>query len=220
MSASNPKELALMAMTSMAIFSDTFVLFLIFLTFRRHTGLYFWTLIGTSASQILVCISTYLSYWVLGGRLSGLPLSLSNIGNLTYVLFEFLVLYSRLHILGASRRHLRLILTIIFSEWCFIEVPLMILVVYTTLHPEDVLTANIYRDWYKIEAVLYMLVDCSLTAMYFFLIKRMWGGDPAWRRVHWNIIAMNFVILLIDGTYILLAFLDANEIILGVTVRG
>jgi hypothetical protein len=218
MSTSSPKELALMATTSMAIYSDTMVLFVVFLTFRRHTGLYFWSLIGTASSQILVCIATYLAYWVLGSRLYGLTLSLQNVGNMMYVVAEFLVLYSRLHILGASRRHLRLILGIIISEWCFIEIPLTILEFYSGLNPEKIWVAELSTKFWRAEAILYVLVDCSLSAMYFFLIKRTWGEEQAWRRVHWNIIGMIVLILCIDVTYLLFVFSDFNEVLLGVAV--
>jgi hypothetical protein len=220
MATTDSEELALMAMTSMAIFGDTLVLFLVFLTFRRHTGLYFWTLIGTAMSQILVCISTYLSFWVLGSRLIGIPLALSNIGNSMYVVFQFLVLYSRLHIIGASRRHLRLILGTIITEFCVAELPLVVLSVYSTLHPENISAANIYRKYWDVEAVLYTLVDCALSAMYFILIRRMWGEERAWVRVHWNIVGMIALILCIDATYLLFVFSDASEILLGLAVRG
>jgi hypothetical protein len=220
MATSSPAELALMAMTSMAIFCDTFVLLVVFLTFRRHTGLYFWALIGTAFAQIAVCISTYLSFWVLGGRLPGLPVVLTSAGNAAYVVSDFLVLYSRLHLLGASKRHLRLILGTIIAEWCLVEMPLVLLNIYSGLNPDKTLVAQVLAKWWDVEAVLYVLVDCSLSAMYFFLIKRMWGEERAWRRVHWNVIAMVVLILCIDGTYLLFVFSEENNVTLGIVVCG
>lgn len=207
-----------MALISMGLFSDSFIVIIIWLTFRRHSGLYFWALNAIAITQILVCVSTYLSTWVVGGTKPAITLTLNSIGNTGYVLAEFLVLWSRLHLLQASRRQLKLILGIILAEWMFVEIPLMILSIIATLRPSNTLATAIYFKWFDVESCLYLIVDVSLSVMYFHLISRNWGKNRAWKRVHANLVGMMILLLCIDATYILLVFSKSSQIILGITV--
>jgi hypothetical protein len=180
--------------------------FMIGLTFRRWSGLYFWTLTGASVAQLMVCFSLILQVWILKDRLTGIPLAMSTLGYLFFAPCEFLVLYSRLHLLRASKRALIFVLIITFLEWLLAELPMAINGVLAAIYPDSEKIALANKIWWEFEEVVYPLVDFALCFLYFLQVKRMWGNSG--NKMKWvlrHIAVMSAVIILIDISYLVLS---------------
>jgi hypothetical protein len=201
------------------LFCGLQMLVLIGSTFRRWTSLYFWSLVITTLCTISINISNILYYWVLKNSCLGITLLLEVPGYLFYVPFEFLILYSRLHLIQTGEKTKRSVLYAIIVEWVVVEVPLAVLSVGVMLAPTTSFGV-IYLDWSKAEWVIYLVMDCILSGVYVYQIRRMWGSDtdPKLRWVLRQVAAMTVFILLVDALYIVLWFKLPSTITLGLFV--
>jgi len=68
---------------------------MVFITFKRFTGLYFWSICAATVSVVLYTIAVVLYNLVLGHRQLWLTSVMLTIGYLAFVPSEFLVIYSR-----------------------------------------------------------------------------------------------------------------------------
>lgn len=95
--------------TSIALYNSIELFILLFLTFSRYRGLYFWTLL---LSVILGVIPHAIGHLLMFFSLSPawLSLTISTIGFYVMVPGQSLVLYSRLHLVVNSNKVLRFVL--------------------------------------------------------------------------------------------------------------
>jgi hypothetical protein len=207
-----------LACTSIGLFCCIEMIFLVTITFRRYSGLYFWSIVGGTCSQFLVCWSVVLLYWISEPSQPAAWLTLAAIGYLLYVPFEFLVLYSRLHLLLTSKRTLNWVLGAIVMESLVAEIPLTTLMILNTLHPDSQRVLSIYTTWWLAESVLYTVVDVMLCGVYFLQCKRLWGDDNRMTRVLWHVIAMVIILFIIDVAYVVLSFTADQQLTTGFVV--
>jgi hypothetical protein len=208
---------AFLGMSFLCLFQ---MLFFIGTMFRRKSGLYFWSILITTVSELSLNFSAILYFWVLKDSLPGVTLLFEAPAYIGYVLFEFLVLYSRLHLLSASQRTLRTVLSLIVVEVIVVEVPMSILLVYTVLN-SSVRAHSIYRVWYEAESVIYVALDIFLSSLYIWHVWKMWGTDKSHvqRRVLRHVILMGILLIFIDICYLVVAFRVDDDLGLAITVR-
>jgi hypothetical protein len=192
--------LANAALLGMALLCGFEMLFLIWIRFRRRSGLYFWSLTLATVAELMVNISNVLYYWVLKDSCGGIVSMISIPGAFFFVFFEYFVLYSRLRLVQTSERTLRYLLGIIYIEAILVELPLAIMVTAVTISPSSSSIGSIYHTIWRLEAVLYMVVDTILSSTYIFQIKRIWSKDsgPEVRSILREIVAMTCVVIGID----------------------
>jgi hypothetical protein len=201
------------------LFCGLQMLWMIGFTFRRWSGLYFWSLVITTFCIISVNISNILYYWVLKDSCPGITLLFEVPGYLFYVPFEFLILYSRLHLVQTGEKIMRSVLYAIVVEWVVIEVPLAVLIIGVTLAPTSSFS-NAYLQWSKAEWMIYLGMDCVLSGVYVYQIRKTWGSDTdrKLRSVLRQVAAMTVFILLVDAIYIVLWFKLPSTITIGLDV--
>ena len=79
---------------ALALYNALLLLMLIFMTFRRFQGLYFWSLVIASAGIIPYCLGFMIEYFQLTAQVAGLVIT--TVGWPMLVTGQSLVLYSRL----------------------------------------------------------------------------------------------------------------------------
>jgi hypothetical protein len=208
------------AFLGMSIFCLFLMLFFIWTMFLRKTGLYFWSILITTVSELSLNFSAILYFWILKDSLPGVTLLFSAPSYISYVLFEFLVLYSRLHLLSASQGTLRLVLALILIEVIVIEIPMSALLVYITRHSTNGVH-SVYRVWYQAESVIYVVLDVFLSSLYIWHVWKMWGIDKSsnQRRVLRHVVVMGVFLITIDICYLVVAFIVDSKLALAISVR-
>jgi len=202
---SEPLALSALCFTAMGILCCVQVFLLTGITFRRRSGLYFWCLIGAATAQLVVCLSLLIKNWILKDRLIGVSTAMSTLGYLFFPPFQFLILYSRLHLLQASRRTLKFVLTITVLEWLLAELPMAIVGVLIVIHPDSAKITRANNFWWEFEEALYPTVEFIMCFLYILQVKRMWGhseGKTKW--VLWHVIIMSTIVILVDISYLIL----------------
>jgi hypothetical protein len=180
---------------------QTFIL--IGITFRRRSGLYFWSLMGATFAQLCVSFSMFLQTWILVHRLPGIPLAMSTLGYLFFPPFGFLILYSRLHLLFASKRVLRFALILIVLEWALFEFPMALLQTLSIFYPDSTKIARANKLSWEFEEAMYTTVDLLLCLLYALQVKRIWGrSEDRTKGVLRHVIAMTVLFILLDVSWL------------------
>jgi hypothetical protein len=216
---SGNRALATAAFTGMGILCGIEMLFFIGTTFRVRSGLYFWSLLLATLAQISVNISNILYFWVLKNSCAAITTMFSVPAYLIYVTFEFLVLYSRLHLLQTNHKRMRFALWAIIGEVALVEVPMAILYIGTLVDPAS-LFVPIYNYWWRVESIIYTLLDLGLSTLYIVQIRSLWNkdSDKELGGVLKHIVYMTIFLILIDLANTILGFTTDYSIILGVGV--
>jgi hypothetical protein len=207
------------AFIGMGVLCAIEVFFLIGMTFRRRSGLYFWSMIITNASELCFNISNILYLWLLKDSYPWITLTFAVVSDLGYSMFGFLILYSRLHILSASPRTLRFVLYAICAEVLFLELPMEVLLVGSTILPSSTFTP-VYGIFWRIEACVYTVCDLSLSGTYIFHVRRMWSSvnDQQMRSVLRRVLFMTTFLISLDILNIILTFSLKYPILFGIQV--
>jgi hypothetical protein len=202
-------DLAQAALFGAGLYSTMELFFMIGYTFKRWSGLCFWSILLTTFGQALQIISAILQCYHPD---TAAELTIGVPGYLMYVLFEFLALYSRLHILRASKRLLRWTLIIVFAELIIIEIPYMIMMIDIGLHPESPILPT-YPIWIHLEGVVYLCMDLGLSITYVVHIVDSWSFNEGLqqRKVFRHLIFMAVCNVLIDLVYVVVTYkLDSD----------
>lgn len=180
------------------------MILMIFLTFRRFGGAYFWSMVIASLGIIPYSIGFILRFlYLTAGNLSWLPMVLLTIGWYLMITGQAFVLYSRLHLVVSGPRGERLIT---FARW-------MILTNVLVLHiPTTVLTfgsngsimADVFQEGYnvmeKVQMTGFALQECLLSLCFVLEAVKLLRTSlrPAPRKIMRQLLAINLVIIIMD----------------------
>jgi hypothetical protein len=102
---------------SISLYNAIELLLLIFVTFKKWGGFYFWSLLIASFGNIPYSLGYLISYFHL--TVFPVGLTFSNVGWWMMVTGQSFVLYSRLHLVLSERRILRAVVSVPFSDMCW-----------------------------------------------------------------------------------------------------
>jgi hypothetical protein len=114
------------------------------------------------------------------------------LGYLGCIIGEYLILYSRFHLLSPSKRLLRSVLVVIIVEPLLIEIPYTVFSIITTIYPQSPLV-RILNVWVPLEALLWGVVDLFLSVVYILQVKKLWidgTTHPKMRNILWRLVFM------------------------------
>lgn len=182
---------------------------IIFTTFKRRSGLYFWSF----------TISTWgVAIWSLGfllkdtGVISHIPnnyllyMTFIEIGFVTMVTGQSFVLYSRLHIVVHSRRKLRLAFSMIIFDAIICHVPIIV-VAFGTNSPHPGPFVEAYSVYEKVQVTIFFIQELILSGLYIRETIRMMGmerhtglGNGGSRKLMRHLVLVNVIIIALDIT--------------------
>jgi hypothetical protein len=147
----------------------------------------------------------FLQTWVLIDRLPSIPFAMATLGYLFFPPFGFLVLYSRLHLLLASKRVLKFVLTIIILECALAEFPMALLQLLSIMYPNSKKIAIANKFSWEFEEAIYPTVDFTLCFLYILQVKRIWGhSEDKMKGVLRHVIAMTAIFVLVDISWVVI----------------
>jgi hypothetical protein len=200
-------------LVALAHLNNLEVLFLLLTRFRRWSGLYFWTVAIAAISSTMFTIGiTFLE--LVPDRSSLLPGSiLSTTGFMLYEPAEFLLVYSRLHLISASRRTQKCVLALIIAYTLLLTIPTGVTVVGDWLESGG--------RFHTISAIILKVKVCAYTAMEFlFSSIFLYQVAKAWNRrtqpqiipVLGHILVANLIIICMHSGAITLDYLGFSMI--------
>ncbi|KAI4103138.1 MAG: hypothetical protein LQ345_007340 [Seirophora villosa] len=177
----------------------------IFMTFRRRSGLYFWSLLISSWGCALHAMGFILSFLVGSSWVVTLPFI--EIGWVTMVTGQAFVLFSRLHLVVRNQKLLRYILWLIIVDGCLFHIPTIVFTVGRfSPHPSD--WTSKFHIMERIQLVGFCLQEFTISTLYIVSTVRILGSvyHSMTRKVMLQLILINVVCIGMDIILIALEF--------------
>lgn len=206
---------AIVAFVALALYNALELNVIVFSTFRRFRGLYFWSFLA-AANGIIPHSIGFLLKNVVGSQDYGLYITLVAIGWVPMVTGQSLVLYSRLHLIFWNDSWLRMILGMIVANVFVLHVPIIILM-YGANSSQRNSWVQPYIAYEKVQVTLFFLQELIISAVYikscfsFFDTRDSLYGDavPKMRR---HLLLVNVFVILLDVPILCLEYTDFYDI--------
>lgn len=173
----------------------------IFSTFRRRSGLYFWSMMIATFGIPLHAISGFLRYFDLAPNFTMCVLTC--IGWYAMVTGQSVVLYSRLHLVTTHARYSRWVLYMIIFNFLALQIPTTVLFLGSNHGiTKFVEPFNIYE---RVQLIGFSVQEIIIGGLYIWEtmtgLRSLWAmKGPAGQRVIMNIIIINILAVLLDAS--------------------
>ena len=190
----------------------------IFTTFRRRSGLYFWSMVVATLGILLHAIAGFLRYLALATDFTmGV---LVCIGWYAMVTGQSVVLYSRLHLVTTHARYNRWVLYMIIFNFFALHIPTTVLFLGSNHGVREFIEPfNIYE---RVQLTGFSLQETIISALYIWeattrLRPLLAMKGPCGQRVITNVVIVNALAVLLDVT--LLATEYSGEFTIQTTLK-
>lgn len=189
---------------------------IIFATFKKRSGLYFWSFIVATVGIVPHALGFVLKFFgVMAASLWWIPTGMVAIGFPAMVTGQSVVLYSRLHLVVRDQRKLRWILWMIIFDGVVFSTPLIVLAFGSNSpNPEPFLGA--FTVWDKIQIAVFAAQEIAISVLYIFETARLLSPSPtsnqALRKILWHLVAVNAIVLAFDITLLGVQYSNHYEI--------
>ncbi|CAG8075354.1 unnamed protein product [Penicillium salamii] len=186
--------------TSIALYNAIELFILLFLTFTHYRGLYFWTLL---LSVVLGVIPHAIGYLLELFSLAPvwLSLTITTIGFYVMVPGQSIVLYSRLHLVVQSNKVLRFVLWLIIVDAVILLVPTTVFT-FCTAYIASPTVIRGYNVMERMQLAWFCAQEMCISSIYIVeavrLLRMMPDKDRRRTRIMYELLAINFVIILLD----------------------
>ena len=182
---------------ALALYNSLEMLLLVFSTFRSYKGLYFWSLSVCNFGVFAYAIGILMTYFDLG--VLWLGKTILDIGWVSMVTTQSLVLYSRLNLVLDSIVILRAVKWTIITVSCTI-IPIVLVFDYGTTYTGR---ASFFEGYYYIEQIQLIVIsvqELAISGLYVWKAISFLKGilKTHTRRIIWQLFAINIIIIAMD----------------------
>ena len=197
-----PTFMAIAAFTAVAWYNVMELNIQVFLTFKRHRGLYFWSLLISSYGCVLHALGFLLKFFRLTGPKDEyvyISVTIITIGWYAMVTGQAVVLYSRLHLVVREQKILRGILTMIIVDAICFHIPTTILTYGTNSknHDKYLVVFNVVE---RLQMTAFCIQEFIISGVYVYatikLLRPVYHGRT--RKVMMQLIWINSIIIAMD----------------------
>jgi hypothetical protein len=192
----------------------------IFFTFKRRSGIYFWTLLVATWGVSLSGSGFLLNAFDPSKRYARMVLNI--VGWIFMVSGQSMVLYSRLHLVVQSRARLRLVLAMIIFDAIVGHLPIVVMVsaLYIT---DDGKFMIPYSGFEKFQITLFFLQECILSGIYIWETVRFLRATPrgvplerkqskSIRSIIQHLLYVNVAVVVLNITILALEFTGYHDV--------
>ena len=138
---------AIVIMSSIAFYNVIELMFLIFVTFKRYSGLYFYSIVASSLGCFLHGMGFLMKFFQLT-QYDYFSVTIITIGWYTMVTGQSLVLFARLHLVEMNENLRKRILYIIIIDAIILHIPTTVLTYGSNNRNEDI--AGLFAPGYAV----------------------------------------------------------------------
>lgn len=216
-SADTKTMFALVVFVSIAVYNVLELTCLIFIVFKKRSGLYFWSL----------CVATWgIPVYSLGFLLLGLGVSphavyvhvtLIVIGWSCTVTGQSVVLYSRLHLLDRNPVHLRFVLVMIIVNATILHPTIAVMIFGANSFDNPSRFYRPYSIAEKVQVSIFFVQETIISGFYIAAIRRLFRDSTlhrrsARRRLLRRVLTVHVVVILLDVTILGLEYFGLYRI--------
>ncbi|KAF4977993.1 hypothetical protein FZEAL_5558 [Fusarium zealandicum] len=200
---------------AIALYNVIELTFIIYGTFKRHSGLYFWSFLFATWGIPLYCGGFLIKYYAPPslGYFAG---TLISIGWVAMVTGQSLVLWSRLHLVLRNLFRLRMTLYMILID-AFICHGAIIPMIYGSFSGSPEIWVTPYSVMEKIQVTVFFIQEIVISSFYIYetiklmRLERTMGNKRGSRRLMNHLIYVNILIILLDITILGLEYANQYE---------
>ncbi|CAG8052100.1 unnamed protein product, partial [Penicillium nalgiovense] len=181
---------------------------LIFLTFKRYEGPYFWSMLIASVGILPYSVGYLLKFFGVTSA-TWVPVTLLTIGWWTMVTGQSFVLYSRLHLVIQNMRVLRMVKAMIIMNIFFLHVPTTVLT-YAANFSNSAASVAGYDIMEKLQLTGFCVQEVIISGLYMWETNRMLrlNQDHVSRKTILQLLAVNVSCILMDIALMIIEFRD------------
>ncbi|KAL9595487.1 MAG: hypothetical protein Q9219_006416 [cf. Caloplaca sp. 3 TL-2023] len=192
--------MAIAAFTAVAWYNVMELNIQVFLTFKRHRGLYFWSLLISSYGCVLHALGFLLKFFKLtSGSAVYYSVTIITIGWYCMVTGQAVVLYSRLHLVVREQRVLRGILAMIIIDAICFHIPTTVLT-YGSNSPDFEKYLYAFNRVERLQMTAFCIQEFIISGVYVYstikLLRPVYHGRT--RKVMMQLIWINSIIIAMD----------------------
>ncbi|MCJ1400070.1 hypothetical protein MMC11_003273 [Xylographa trunciseda] len=193
-----PTYMAIAAFTAVAWFNVIELNVQVFMTFKRHRGLYFWSLIISSYGCVLHALGFLLKFFQLTSN-DYLSVTIITIGWYAMVTGQAIVLYSRLHLVVREHKVLRGVLIMIIVDAICFHIPTTVLT-YGSNSGNSIQFIDGFNVMERLQMTAFSIQEFIISGIYVYstikLLRPVYHGRT--RRVMMQLIWINLTIIAMD----------------------
>jgi hypothetical protein len=191
-----------------ALYSALELIILVFSTFKKYHGLYFWSLLASASLGVIPdSLGLLLKYFELAPI--WIPVTLSTAGWAIMVTGQSLVLYSRLHLVLFDRRILRFVLGMIIFDAIVLQIP-QIIASYGAVYVCHLHFQSFFNKWEKVQLTVFFVQEVIISSFFIVQTTRLMRLYPvqSTRRANilYQLLAINLIIIMMDISLLTLEF--------------
>ncbi|KAJ5543128.1 hypothetical protein N7535_005557 [Penicillium sp. DV-2018c] len=205
---SNGVRITIATFIGVAWYNVLELIVLIFLTFKRYEGPYFWSMLISSIGILPYSIGYLLKFFDLTSA-TWLPVTLLTIGWWAMVTGQSFVLYSRLHLVIQNMRVLRMVRTMIIANIFSLHVPTTVLT-YVANFSRSAASIDGYDIMEKLQLTGFCVQEVIISCLYMWETNRMLRlhQDHVSRKTILQLLAVNVSCILMDIALMIIEFRD------------
>ncbi|KAH8670705.1 hypothetical protein BGZ61DRAFT_362773 [Ilyonectria robusta] len=170
---STPRALLMAGLFAVAFYNTLEIFFLIFSTFKRRNGRYFWSMIAAATGIPAHAIAFLLRYYRVASSVAMGAFSI--LGWCLMVTGQSLVLWSRLHLVVDNPVKIRLVLAMIILNAVALHIPETVIFILLQTNPGSYLHA--FRIYERVEIVIFSMQEAIISGLF------LWEGYRSFRPV-------------------------------------
>lgn len=208
-----PVTYVVTAVLSIALYNVIELSFILFLTFKRRNGLYFWSFLVATWGVAAYAIGFILKDFNLANSISYFYVTLIILGWCAMVTGQSMVLYSRLHLVVRRQSTLRFVLGMIIFNAIVLHIPTIILC-YGANSAQYYRFTLPYAVYERVEVTIFFVQESIISGLYVYETCKLLRfrdnldevhGRSA-RRLMLHLIYMNVIVTLLDISILTLEY--------------
>ncbi|KAF5635975.1 hypothetical protein F52700_5289 [Fusarium sp. NRRL 52700] len=203
------RDVFVVVASTLSLYNAIELLTLISLTFKRRSGLYFWSILIASFGIIPYCLGWLIVYFDLTHDYVGMIIE--TVGWVLVITGQSVVLYSRLHLIITDVKILRAVLIMIVINGLVWHSTMTVLLFGSEYSPSDNRKGfnNVFNIMEKISMSIFYLQELIISGLYIWksmeILKTAFGNTKS---MLYKLFTINFVIILMDIALLAIEFHD------------
>ncbi|KAH7132149.1 hypothetical protein B0J11DRAFT_577090 [Dendryphion nanum] len=208
--------LTIMAFLAIAIYNVVELTLVIFTTFRRRHGLYFWSLLVATWGIVPYCLGFFLKFYNITSS-SALYITLISIGWPCMITGQSLVLYSRLHLITRSlSSSCKWVLYMIIVDAIICHIPIIVLL-YGANSPNPEPFISPYSIYEKVQITIFFIQEVIISGIYLYRTTKLLRSEGGIRgrnsrMVMVHLVWVNLIIIALDITLLAIEYAGYYDI--------
>jgi len=199
------------AVGAIAIYNSVEVLGLIFISFKKYSTLYFWSMVICALGTLTFTasfIDLFFKLYVTDSTIYR-PLVILTLGWYGMVTGFALVMYSRLHLINVPKDYIRYVKYFIIFNIIFCHFPTTVFTFGDSLIKTHTFVFG-YKVIEKIQMTFFFIQEVILSSLYLHFIQRM-RFDRKMTPLVYNTMLINLIVLVLDGTMLIIEYVGLYE---------